>query len=195
MTTTSDAPLGEVLRDGERRGLRFVRHLAHPPETVWRAITESEQLRHWLPCDIVGERREGAALVLPFWPVHVQRYAIPADQAELTGEIRVWDPPHVFEWTWDVDVLRFELAPSGAETRLVFTTWIGKSEDHDYPPASTAAGYHVCLDQLVELVGTGSVRVGLVDRPTKDWEQRYAAVVGEGASPRLALGRDPLLRG
>ncbi len=174
-------PLGEVVREGGRVGLRYERRLGHSPETVWRALTESDQLRHWLPCDIVGERRAGASLVLPFWPVHVERYDIPANQVSLTGEIRVWDPPRVFEWTWDTDVLRWELSPEGEGTLLVFTTVIGESHKHDYLPAQTAAGYHVCLDQLMELLDTGSVRTPLVDVPIAALEADYAEVVESSA--------------
>ncbi|MCB0997255.1 MAG: hypothetical protein KDB21_19305, partial [Acidimicrobiales bacterium] len=36
---------------------------------------------------------------------------------------------------------------------LVFTTWIVTTPGYDL----TAAGYHVCLDQLVELVDRGTV--------------------------------------
>ena len=51
------AARGELIREGERAGLRYVRRYPHPAERVWRAITESDQLRYWMPCDIVGERR------------------------------------------------------------------------------------------------------------------------------------------
>jgi uncharacterized protein YndB with AHSA1/START domain len=46
MTTTNE-PLGEVLHDGERIGLRFVREFPHAPDKVWRAITESQHMAHW----------------------------------------------------------------------------------------------------------------------------------------------------
>lgn len=36
MTETTTGPLGDVLRDGERTGLRYVRLLRHSPEKVWR---------------------------------------------------------------------------------------------------------------------------------------------------------------
>ncbi len=42
--------------------------------------------------------------------------------------------------------------------------------------ANTAAGYHVCLDHLVELLDTGSAPP-LVDADTTPWEQRYSEVV------------------
>jgi uncharacterized protein YndB with AHSA1/START domain len=68
--------MGEVMRDRDKWVLRYERVLRHAPEKVWAALTESEHLRHWMPCDIVGERREGADLELPFWPAQVERYAI-----------------------------------------------------------------------------------------------------------------------
>jgi hypothetical protein len=56
------ASRGELLREGDRPGLRYVRHYPHPVDRVWRAITESDQLRHWMPCDIVGDRAAGSAI-------------------------------------------------------------------------------------------------------------------------------------
>ena len=50
----NEQDLGEIVRDGDLVGLRFVRHYPHPIQRVWRAITESDQLRAWFPCDIVG---------------------------------------------------------------------------------------------------------------------------------------------
>lgn len=174
----SDRPVATVLSDDGRLGLRYERRLAHPPEKVWRALTESEHLRHWMPCDLVGERRAGARLELPFWPDHVARYGI--DEPTPEGEIVVWQPPAVFEWTWSTDVLRWELTPAGGGTHLTFTTWLG-----DGDPAGAAgagAGYHVCLDALAELLDTGSAGP-LVDAGTERWQAAYAeAVAGVAAN-------------
>jgi hypothetical protein len=38
-----DHPLRQVLQEGDTIGLRYERHLMHPSERVWRALTESEQ--------------------------------------------------------------------------------------------------------------------------------------------------------
>lgn len=57
-----DADLGELDRSGERWRLRFVRRLPHPPDLVWRAVTDPEHLAAWFPQEIVGERRAGAVL-------------------------------------------------------------------------------------------------------------------------------------
>ena len=91
--STRDQPMGTVLHDSERWGLRYERLLRHPPEKVWAGLTESEHLKHWMPCDIVGERKEGADIELPFWPAQVERYAI--EEPVLYGKILVWDPYEV----------------------------------------------------------------------------------------------------
>ena len=171
---TVDHPLGEVLRDGDTIGLRYVRQLAHPPERVWRAITESDQLRHWLPTDIVGERRAGASIQLPFWPDLVDKYEIADDT--LTGRILTWDPPRTFSWMWDRDTLIFELHPTDTGTRLVFTTWV---VDTTAGVDKTAAGYHVCLDQLALLVDTGSAP-RFVDQDPTGYEVTYSALIAAG---------------
>lgn len=165
--------LGAFLRDGDRIGLRYERHLRHPPERVWRALTESDSLQHWLPCDIVGPRQAGAAIELPFWPAVVDTYHI--DQPVHPGRILTWDPPRVFAWQWDRDTLRFELQPDGEGTRLVFTTWL---EDLSAGPASTAAGYHVCLDQLVALVDHG-IAPPFTEADPSAYEVAYAAIAPE----------------
>ena len=47
--STTDQPMGTVLHDGERWGLRYERLLRHPPDKVWAGLTESEHLKHWMP--------------------------------------------------------------------------------------------------------------------------------------------------
>lgn len=150
----SAADLGDLVREGDTVGLRFVRHFPHSIEHVWRALTDSDQLRSWMPIDIVGERRAGASITLPFWPGHVERYGI--DEPVLSGEIRIWEPPTRFEWTWGGDVLLWELAevadPQGTE--LTLTTW---PEDPDLAGiVSSAGGYHLCLAELSVLLDTGT---------------------------------------
>lgn len=172
--TNQSRDLGAVSRQDGRIGLRYERHLPHPVEKVWRALTESEHLQHWFPADLVGERRPGGGLDVRFWPAHVEAYAI--DEPVLPGEIRVWDPPKVFEWTWSTDVLRWELEETGDGTLLTFTTWLGDGESG---LVNTAAGYHVCLDYLETLLDTGSTPplVGVDVAPV---EARYTEAVGAG---------------
>lgn len=173
---TNDAQIATVLAVDGRLGLRFQRRLRHPREKVWRALTEAEHLQHWLPCDIVGERRAGAAIELPFWPAQVERYSI--EVPVLHGTISVWDPPSVFEWSWDTDQLRWELDDDAGGTKLTFTTWFG-----DPDPAlvtGAGAGYHVCLDQLADLLDHGTVPP-LEDADVSRLEATYAAAVTAAA--------------
>ena len=164
--------LGEVLRKDDLFGLRYERRLAHPPERVWRAITESDQLRHWMPTDIVGDRREGASIQLPFWTDVVEKYHI--EETTSDGRILTWDPPNTFSFMWDRDTLIFELRPEGAGTLLVFTTWV---VDTTAGVHRTAAGYHVCLDQLVALIETGDPPP-FIDQDPTPYEETYGALIG-----------------
>ena len=85
------------------------------------------------------------------------------------GELRVWDPPRTFEFTWGMDdraeltdLLRFELEPTDDGTRLTFTTWLGGPIQN----TDTAVGWHVCLDHLS----------GLLDAPASSAEEAAALV-------------------
>lgn len=174
---TEDARLGVVLRDGQRVGLRYNRHLAHPPERVWSALTESERLQHWMPCDIVGDRVEGADIELPFWPPVAEKYGL--GEASLLGTIITWRPPYLFEWTWDGDHLRFELEPTDRGTHLTFTTWFGEGLKGPTPDAAdvkratqTAAGYHICFDRM-ELLLEGGASGTVADVDPTSTEQQY----------------------
>ena len=176
MEDLDDRSLDGDLLDADGRGGAPVRPpLAHPPEKVWRAITESEHLQHWLPCDIVGERAAGASVELPFWPAHVEAYGLDMTPS-LSGEIRVWDPPSVFEWSWSTDLLRWELAPDGDGDGPHLHHLVRRGR----PPGARrpAAGYHVCLDQLVELVATGTVAEPLVAADVGPLEERYREASG-----------------
>lgn len=172
--------LGTVLFDRGCWALRYEREFSHPPHRVWRALTSSEDLRNWFPCDLVGDREAGASLRLPFWTEHIDKYQTKYDveTPEFTGTIRIWDPPSVFEWTWDVDLLRFDLTPIDGGTRLVFTTWLAlfTEEPGDAPLADTAAGYHVCLDELRAVLDIG--KVGPIDDgPVGALKPRYEAAI------------------
>ncbi|MCG8468770.1 MAG: SRPBCC domain-containing protein, partial [Gemmatimonadetes bacterium] len=54
----------------ERHGSGYVliveRQLDHPPQKVWRAVTERDALRSWFPCDVEGTWEPGAELQFTF---------------------------------------------------------------------------------------------------------------------------------
>ena len=160
-----DAALGTLTRDGDRWTLTFTRKLAHSREKVWRAVTEPEHLAVWYPQEIVGERRAGAPL----------RFVSSVGEG-FDGQMLVFDPPSIMEFTWGADLLRIELRPDGGGTLLTLTDTfddLGKA-------ARDAAGWHECLDRLVS---------DLDDTPPSAWGDRwrqlhpvYVASLGPGAS-------------
>lgn len=167
-------PLGTITEDDAGGWvLRYERDLAHPREKVWRALTESEHLRSWLPCDIVGERRAGARIELPFWPEVVEHYH--GETPTLDGEILAFDPPSRFEWVWDTERIRFDLAETPEGTRLTLTTWVG---DGPEPVQNVASGYHVCLDHLVRLLDEGRAPCVVETDPTPLQEAYLARLAG-----------------
>jgi uncharacterized protein YndB with AHSA1/START domain len=116
--------------------LRFTRHLAHPPEKVWRALTEPEHLAAWFPDTIVVSRWEAGA------PLRFEHPGMP--EGGFDGEVLAYEPERLIELRWGTDVLRFELEPDGDGTHLTLLDTfdeLGKA-------ARDAAGWHVCLDQL-----------------------------------------------
>jgi uncharacterized protein YndB with AHSA1/START domain len=136
------APLATRRFEDGRAVLRFERRLAHPPEKVWRALTEPSELAHWFPGTVELELRPGAPM----------RFA-EEDPAigESTGEVLEVDPPRLFAFAWDGDVLRFELVPDGSGCRLLFSHALsgGGTWGDEKFAAQHAAGWDACLQLLI----------------------------------------------
>lgn len=173
--------LGTVRRDGEVVVLDYERDLAHPPEKVWRAITESAHLRHWFPADIVGERVAGAELRFVFWPETVEQAGeeieatgVSVDDPQLPGRMVTWEPPRLLELLWDTEHLRFALEPVDTGTRLRVTVRASEPGPRGYE--STAAGYHTCLDALVSHLDGADVSI-FDEQRSAQLEDEYAGLV------------------
>jgi uncharacterized protein YndB with AHSA1/START domain len=127
-----------LLTDRAQPAVRLERRLSDPPEVVWRALTDREQLRAWFPSDVIvegGAWEVGAVIEFPFSPEVIDM--------TLTGEVLEVDEPRRLAYTWGQDTLRFELSPADGGTRLVLI---------DELPAGTAArnaaGWQTSLDRL-----------------------------------------------
>ncbi len=151
---------GELEQVGGQWRLRFVRSLPHPPGHVWAALTEPEHLAAWFPSGIEGERTPRARL----------RFRFPADLvAPIDGEMLVYDPPHVLEFTWGGDTLRLELEPEAAGTRLTLLDTL----DELGKAARDAVGWHGCLDALALHLAGRESRSAL----TTGWREVQAGYV------------------
>lgn len=143
-----------LLTDRARPAVRLERHLSDPPEVVWQALTDRDQLRSWFPSDVIldgGRWHVGASITFPFPPEAID--------LTLTGEVLEVDEPHTLAFTWGEDALRFELSPDGGGTRLVLSDELPASS-----AARNAAGWEQCLDRLV----------GLEPAPDS-WQPRFEA--------------------
>src|SRR5919109_1665538 len=164
-----DGKLIEV--GGDRVGVRFERRLAHPPQRVWRAVTETDELAKWFPArpEIAGERRVGAGLTFVY-PNN--------EEPPETGEIVEYEEPTLFAFTWrpgaegDPQLLRFELEPDGDGTRLVFTHELPRPDS-----AKVAAGWQLCLDDL-ELALADTPRAEFPEGRWVELHEEYATDFG-----------------
>jgi len=134
--TPGPADLARVQKDGENWTLVLERQLRHPPEKVWRALTDPAQLREWAPFDADGNLGIAAAMV------KLSTVGTPTPIVSET-KIKRADPPNVLEYAWGDGDLRWELEDFAGGTRL--TLW--HHIDRRYI-AMGAAGWHVCLDVL-----------------------------------------------
>jgi uncharacterized protein YndB with AHSA1/START domain len=157
----------DQLDDGRWR-LRFTRTLAHPPEKVWRAITEPQHLASWFPTTIEGERAPGALL----------RFSFPAGQAPpFDGEMLAYEPPWLMELRWGTDIVRLEVrsAEGGTELTLLDTL------DERGTAARDAAGWHTCIDALEADLDSGPA-VGKVMSRWSEVHPRYVEAFGPEAA-------------
>ncbi|MFC7343721.1 SRPBCC domain-containing protein [Saccharopolyspora griseoalba] len=128
---------------GDRWQLRFERRLAHPPEKVWRAITEAQHLNRWYPFTAAAiDLRVGGRILFR-----------DEEGTELHAEITELVPPKAFAFTehdeeTGVHELRLELEPDAEGCRLIFTHTFAD----DTWAAQTETGWQHCLDALTRAV-------------------------------------------
>jgi uncharacterized protein YndB with AHSA1/START domain len=167
----------KLLDEKGRAALRFERILAHPPERVWRALTEEDELSGWHPTPFQLEPVVGAAL----------RFRPPASVPDWPeGTVTACEPPRLLAHTWGEDSLRWELEPHPEGSRLTLTHTF---EDR-LKAARDAAGWHFCLDTLsAMLAGRPSAPSADADGVPPGWrelnreyEQRFG-IASEHATP------------
>ena len=155
---------GKVSYEGGAATLTFERHLGHPIEDVWDAITGSDHLQRWYMTKAIIEGRKDGRI--EFWSGGAQ--------VHVTGRILTWDPPRVFEHERNIEprkgiptgersIIRWELAPEAEGTRLRLThTRLAPQMAVQIAPAT-----HALLDRLEH---------ELDHTPLADFPRRIAAV-------------------
>jgi len=145
--------------EGGYATLVFRRFLHHPPEVVWKALTDPTMVQQWFLTSLRAQRRVGGKITLVTGPERVRS----------AGLIRAWDPPRLFEYEWNTlpdqpfpgerSIVRWELIPQVDGTLVVLT--------HSDLTKRTARvfghGLPVFLDRLEAL---------LDGKPLPDWQTR-----------------------
>lgn len=162
--------MNEALRTVDGRNmLRIERRLAHPPQKVWRALTEPEQLGQWYPARVAQmDLRVGGEILFDYGEGTILRAVI----TEL-------DPPRRFAFSENAGAalsreddaqLSFTLEPDGDSTLLVFTHVF----DDRAAAASYATGWQGCLDCMALVLNDQPVTW-----PPRDMAALYRAYVHE----------------
>lgn len=104
----------------DRPALRLERHLSHPPERVFRAVTDPAELERWFVAPVPWKPELGETF----------------ETFGATGEITELEEPRVLAWTWGRERYRFEITPEGdGGSVLVFThvydPSLGPGEQHE----------------------------------------------------------------
>lgn len=166
---------GTLHRQGTLHRLSFERRLPHPPEKVWRALTENDELAHWFPAKIEGPRKAGAKLRFVFPLSEQGKETGPT----LDGEMILYDPPRTLEYSWGADILRWELQAREGHTFLLFTHTfedLGRA-------ARDASGWDMCLSSLLRRLDGDSPEPFTMDRFDALFDD-YAQRFGREASTR-----------
>jgi uncharacterized protein YndB with AHSA1/START domain len=132
--------LGIVKETAGGYELRFERHLQHPVEKVWAALTEPERLVGWL-AEAEVDLALGGRIQLRWLNTDEQ-----GNTAVARGTITEIDPPRLLAYDTDIHGrLRWELRPEGDGCLLTFTVTLPGPNPY---LTRILAGWHIHLDHL-----------------------------------------------
>ncbi len=85
------------------------REMPHPPENIWRALTQPPLIAEWL-------------MQNDFEPIVGHRFKLSADWGSVDGRVLAVDPDKALSYTWDAfgleSVVTWTLMPTSAGTRV-----------------------------------------------------------------------------
>jgi uncharacterized protein YndB with AHSA1/START domain len=91
------------------RSVVIEREMPHPPEKIWRALTQSSLLEEWL-------------MKNDFQPVVGHRFSLRADWGAVEGQVLAVEPNKTLSYTWAAygleTVITWTLTPTGTGTHL-----------------------------------------------------------------------------
>ncbi|KMY51507.1 SRPBCC family protein [Peribacillus loiseleuriae] len=147
------------LKKGEHGYIaRFERYEEHSVEKVWSMLTENDKLATWFSELRIDELRKGGIIKFDMQDGTFEEFTI--TDFKLNS---------VLEFTWDKDLVRFELYPEQDGCLLVLIEKIETITDHT---PRDLAGWHVCLEVIQALLDGRKI-----DSREEEWEQWYEKYV------------------
>lgn len=135
--------------DSPRGSLSLEFELRHPPEKVWRALTDPDLLAEWLLPAIGFEPRPGAAFTF-------KTQAYPGWDGTVSCRVLEVEAPRRISYTWSVPfldtVVTFTLAPTPAGTRLTLVQ-SGFEPQQTRELGGARYGWNMMGERLVTLLG------------------------------------------
>lgn len=105
------------------------RELPHPPEKIWRALTQPHLIEEWL-------------MKNDFKPVVEHRFSVSAAWGSVECQVRAVEPPRRLSYTWETKDLEstvtWTLTPTSTGTRLRMEQTGFQSEQHPYYRGASA---------------------------------------------------------
>jgi uncharacterized protein YndB with AHSA1/START domain len=93
----------------ETRSVIVEREIAHPPEKIWRALTQPQLIEEWL-------------MKNDFMPVVDHRFSFRADWGSVDCQVLAIEPNKTLSYTWGAyglgSVVTWTLTPTGTGTHL-----------------------------------------------------------------------------
>jgi uncharacterized protein YndB with AHSA1/START domain len=93
----------------ETRSVVVEREISHPPEKIWRALTQPHLIEEWL-------------MKNDFKPVMDHRFSLSAEWGGVACQVKAVEPNRTLSYTWDTkdleSVVTWTLTPTATGTRL-----------------------------------------------------------------------------
>lgn len=143
----------KTLADGAP-ALWFEMRFDFPAQVLWKHLTDPKKLKYWFPCELDILPRRDATVTFTF-----------PGERPTTGTVLEAEKPFLLAYTWDKEVLRWELENDDDGCLLTLTNTIAEKSQ---APRS-AAGWHLTLMGLDDYLHERA----LGQNPA-DWEKYVA---------------------
>ncbi|MBU9630825.1 SRPBCC domain-containing protein [Burkholderia multivorans] len=133
-------------RRTETRSVVVERELPHPPEKVWRALTQPHLLEAWL-------------MASDFEPVEGHAFRFRADWGEVDCEVLTIEQQRTLRYTWAAygleSIVTWTLAPTSAGGTHLRMEQTGFRTDQEQAYRGAQAGWPAFFDALAQLLARG----------------------------------------